>query len=42
MVIAFVSGAFTFGFEFSWMAIYLVELFMPGERATAAIRVGTG
>jgi hypothetical protein len=36
MVIAFVSGAFTLGFAFSWMAIYLVELFMPSVRATAA------
>jgi hypothetical protein len=36
MVIAFVSGAFTIGFAFSWMAIYLVELFMPSVKATAA------
>jgi hypothetical protein len=36
MVNAFVDGAFTFGFAFSWMAFYLVELFMPSVRATAA------
>jgi MFS family permease len=36
MAIAFVNGAFTLGFAFSWMAIYLVELFTPTVRATAA------
>jgi MFS family permease len=36
MVIAFFNGAFTLGFSFSWMAIYLVELFSTAVRATAA------
>jgi len=42
MVIAFVNGAFTLGFAFSWMAIYLVELFTPSVRATAASVVFNG
>ena len=42
MVIAFVNGAFTLGFAFSWMAIYLVELFTPSVRATAASFVFNG
>jgi MFS family permease len=36
MVIAFFNGVFTLGFGFSWMAIYLVELFPTPVRATAA------
>ncbi|WP_052027102.1 MFS transporter [Rhodovulum sp. PH10] len=36
MVIAFFNGVFTLGFAFSWMAIYLVELFPTAVRATAA------
>ncbi|WP_245835235.1 MFS transporter [Thalassospira mesophila] len=36
MVIAFFNGVFTLGFAFSWMAIYLVELFSSVVRATAA------
>ena len=36
MVIAFFNGVFTLGFGFSWMAIYLVELFTTPVRATAA------
>jgi MFS family permease len=36
MVIAFFNGVFTLGFGFSWMAIYLVELFSTPVRATAA------
>lgn len=36
MVIAFFNGIFTLGFAFSWMAIYLVELFPTAVRATAA------
>src|SRR6516164_2425769 len=42
MVIAFINGAFTLGFAFSWMAIYLVELFTPTVRATAASFVFNG
>jgi MFS family permease len=42
MVIAFVNGAFTLGFAFSWMAIYLVELFTPSVRATAASFIFNG
>jgi MFS family permease len=42
MVIAFLNGAFTLGFSFSWMAIYLVELFTPAVRATAASFVFNG
>ncbi|MGY2052051.1 MFS transporter [Methylobacterium sp. JK268] len=42
MVIAFLNGAFTLGFAFSWMAIYLVELFTPAVRATAASFVFNG
>jgi hypothetical protein len=33
---AFANEAFTLGFAFSWPALYLVELFMPSARATAA------
>ena len=36
MVIAFFNGVFTLGFGFSWMAIYLVELFTSSVRATAS------
>jgi MFS family permease len=36
MVIAFFNGVFTLGFAYSWMAIYLVELFTSPVRATAA------
>ena len=42
MVIAFFNGAFTLGFSFSWMAIYLVELFTSTVRATAASFVFNG
>ncbi len=42
MVIAFLNGAFTLGFAYSWMAIYLVELFTPAVRATAASFVFNG
>jgi MFS family permease len=42
MVIAFVNGFFTLGFAFSWMAIYLVELFTPSVRATAASFIFNG
>jgi hypothetical protein len=42
MGIAFLNGFFTLGFAFSWMAIYLVELFMPAVRATAASFVFNG
>ena len=42
MGIAFVNGAFTLGFAYSWMAIYLVELFTPAVRATAASFVFNG
>ncbi len=42
MAIAFVNGFFTLGFAFSWMAIYLVELFTPAVRATAASFVFNG
>ena len=42
IVIALVNGFFTLGFGFSWMAIYLVELFTPAVRATAASFVFNG
>ncbi|MCJ2089913.1 MFS transporter [Methylobacterium sp. E-005] len=42
MVLAFLNGFFTLGFAFSWMAIYLVELFTPAVRATAASFVFNG
>ena len=42
MVIAFLNGAFTLGFAFSWMAIYLVELFTSSVRSTAASFVFNG
>ena len=42
MAIAFLNGAFTLGFCFSWMAIYLVELFTSSVRATAASFVFNG
>jgi len=42
LAIAYVNGAFTLGFAFSWMAIYLVELFTPSVRATSASFVFNG
>jgi MFS family permease len=42
MAIGFLNGFFTLGFAFSWMAIYLVELFTPTVRATAASFVFNG
>jgi MFS family permease len=42
LVIAFLNGAFTLGFAFSWMAIYLVELFTSAVRATAASAIFNG
>jgi MFS family permease len=42
MVIAFLNGVFTLGFCFSWMAIYLVELFTSSVRATASSFVFNG
>ncbi len=42
MGLAFLNGFFTLGFAFSWMAIYLVELFTPAVRATAASVVFNG
>jgi MFS family permease len=42
MVVAFFNGAFTLGFAYSWMAIYLVELFTSTVRATAASFVFNG
>ena len=42
MALAFLNGFFTLGFAFSWMAIYLVELFTPAVRATAASVVFNG
>jgi len=42
MGLAFLNGFFTLGFAFSWMAIYLVELFTPAVRATAASAVFNG
>jgi MFS family permease len=41
-IIAFVNGMFSLGFAYSWMAIYLVELFTPAVRATAASFVFNG
>ncbi len=41
-VVSFLNGAFTLGFAYSWMAIYLVELFTPSVRATAASFVFNG
>lgn len=42
MGLAFLNGFFTLGFAFSWMAIYLVELFTSAVRATAASFVFNG
>ena len=42
MGIAFLNGFFTLGFAYSWMAIYLVELFTSTVRATAASFVFNG
>jgi len=42
MVIAFLNGAFTLGFSFCWMAIYLAELFTSSVRATASSFVFNG
>ena len=42
MVIAFLNGAFTLGFSYSWMAIYLAELFTSSVRATASSFVFNG
>ncbi|WP_043352026.1 MFS transporter, partial [Methylobacterium sp. B1] len=42
MGLAFLNGFFTLGFAFSWMAIYLAELFTPAVRATAASVVFNG
>jgi MFS family permease len=41
-IIAFFNGMFSLGFAFSWMAIYLVELFTSAVRATAASVVFNG
>lgn len=40
--LAFLNGAFTLGFSYSWMAIYLVELFTSTVRATATSFVFNG
>lgn len=42
MGIAFLNGAFTLGFSYSWMAIYLAELFTSSVRATASSFVFNG
>ena len=36
LVVGFVNGFFTLGCAYSWMAIYLVELFTSTVRSTAA------
>ena len=41
-VLAFVNGFFTLGFSYSWMAIYLAELFTSPVRATASSFVFNG
>jgi MFS family permease len=41
-LVAFVNGAITLGFGFSWMAIYPVELFTATVRSTAASVVFNG
>ena len=40
--VSFLNGAFTLGFSFSWMAIYLAELFTSPVRATASSFVFNG
>ncbi len=40
--VAFLNGFFTLGFSFSWMAIYLAELFTSPVRATASSFVFNG
>ena len=40
--LAFVNGFFTLGFSYSWMAIYLAELFTSPVRATASSFVFNG
>lgn len=42
MALAFLNGAFTLGFSYSWMAIYLPELFTSTVRATASSFVFNG
>jgi MFS family permease len=42
MAIAFLNGLFTLGFAYSWMAIYLVELFTSTVRSTAASFIFNG
>jgi MFS family permease len=42
MIIAFFNGVFTLGLAYSWMAIYVVELFTSPVRATAASVVFNG
>ncbi|WP_237481197.1 MFS transporter [Lichenibacterium dinghuense] len=41
-ILAFVNGFFTLGFSYSWMAIYLAELFTSPVRATASSFVFNG
>ena len=41
-VLAFFNGFFTLGFSYSWMAIYLAELFTSPVRATASSFVFNG
>ena len=41
-MLAFLNGFFTLGFSFSWMAIYLAELFTSPVRATASSFVFNG
>ena len=42
MAVAFLNGMFTLGFAYSWMAIYIVELFTSTVRATASSFIFNG
>ncbi len=42
MYVAFINGFFTLGLAYSWMAIYLVELFTSSVRSTAASFIFNG
>ncbi len=42
MILSFVNGMFTLGFAYSWMAIYLVELFTASVRTSAASSIFNG
>lgn len=42
LFVVVINGFFTLGMSFSWLAIYLPELFMPSVRSTAASTIFNG